>query len=148
MLLALTQAARPQTIHLITVTNLIKEDDKYVLQLSGLLKHNRPGVPIPFIEIRKFPHDNALCPYAVITEYLDRTAELRTNLKDKLLLSYIKPHNSITVDTIRRWLKLRMERAGIDVTRFGSYSTRSAAASKAASSNFPVNLIYENCRMV
>ena len=141
MLLALTQAARPQTIHLITINNLIKEANRYIFQLSGLLKHNKPGVPIPVIEVHKYPHDNSLCPYTVVTEYLNRTSDLRSNLKDKLLLSYVKPHNPITVDTIRRWLKQTMEKAGIDVNRFGSYSTRSASASKAASSNFPMNLI-------
>ena len=120
MLLSLTQAARPHTLHLITVNNLIKEADKYIFQLSGLLKHNRPGVPIPVVEVHKFPHDVSLCPYTAVTEYLNRTAEFRTNLKDKLLLSYVKPHNAITVDTIRRWIKLTMVKAGIYVNRFGA----------------------------
>ena len=141
MLLALTQASRPQTLHLITINNLLRDPEKYTFQIDGLLKHSRPGVPIPPITVHKYPHDTSLCPYLTAREYLNRTDGFRTQGKHQLFLSYVKPHKAVSVDTIRRWLKLTMDMAGVDTTLFRAYSTRSASASKAAASNVPTELI-------
>ena len=95
MLIALTHAARSQTIHLLTVHNVIKEKSQFVLQLDSFVKQSRPGFDSSVLKIKCYPPDRRLCCYTVLKEYLARTKVLRTN-KHRLLLSYIKRYKEIT----------------------------------------------------
>ncbi|WAR05796.1 hypothetical protein MAR_021165 [Mya arenaria] len=57
---------------------------------------------------------------------------------ESFFMSYVKPHATVTRDTISRWIKTVMYRAGINVKDFGSHSVRSAVTSKASSSAVPI----------
>ena len=97
---------------------------------------------VSLVSFKAYPADRRLCIYSVLEEYFMRTEELRMGLKSEensLLLSFIKPHKSVTRDTIARWLKIVMDKAGIDITRFGAYSVRAAAVSKAKDKGVPVS---------
>ena len=50
---------------------------------------------------------------------------------NKLLLSYIRPHNPISSASLSRWLKDIISRAGIDTSIFKAHSVRGASASAA-----------------
>ena len=54
--------------------------------------------------------------------------ELKTT---QLLISYIRPHNPVSVDTVSRWLKGFPRHSGIGTSIFTGHSTRKASASKA-----------------
>ena len=140
MLIALTKAARPQTIHSLTIKNMKISQHEYALELLDLQKHNRPGTNLSSVTIKAFPQDEDLCVYNALTEYLSRTKDLRKS-EDRLFISYIKPHKRVSRDTIRRWLHNTMKDAGINIEKFGPYSTRSASASKAAKLNIPIDHI-------
>ena len=71
---------------------------------------------------------------AALKEYLDRTANMRQD-HHKLLVSYQKPHKSISKDTVARWLKQELKLAGIDTSTFGAHSTRAASTSAAKAHN-------------
>ena len=62
-----------------------------------------------------------------LKEYLDRTANIRQD-HHKLLVSYQKPHKSISKDTVARWLKQELKLAGIDTSTFGAHSTRAVVS--------------------
>ena len=49
--------------------------------------------------------------------------------KDNLFLSFVPLHQVVKTGSIDRWLKLVMEEAGIDMSKFKAHSTRSAAVS-------------------
>ena len=140
MLMALTKAARPQTLHLLTLRNIKKTNNEYVLELADLQKHSRPGMHRNIITIRAFPHDKALCPYTILEEYIQKTKTLRST-EEQLFISFIKPHKQVSRDTIRRWLRTMMKNAGIDIERYGAYSTRAASVSKAALLNISMDQI-------
>jgi site-specific recombinase XerD len=76
----------------------------------------------------------------VLKDYLSRTAKLRGQ-ESYVLLSYRKPHVRVTKDTVSRWIKTAMAKAGIDVQTFKPHSTRSASTSKAMSKDVPINII-------
>ena len=142
MLMALIQAARIQTLQLISAVGYRKTEEEFVFQLSDSLKQNRPNFNISLIAFKAYPPDRRLCVYSVIEEYLLRTQELRTSLKlqeNSLLLSFVKPHKNVTRDTIARWLKIVMSKAGIDINQFGAYSVRAAAVSKAKEKGVPMS---------
>ena len=142
MLMALTQAARVQTLHLITVCGYKKLKSEFVFELSDLLKQSRPGCNISYISFKAYPPDRRLCVYTVLKEYLNRTNPCRDksgkDRRNMLLLSYVKPYKSVSLDSISRWMKTIMCRAGVDVAEFKSHSVRSAAVSKAKLNSVPI----------
>ena len=144
MLMALIQAARVQTLQLISFIDYKKLKTEFVFKLDDLLKQNRPGCNIVFISLKAYPPDRRLCIYTVLKEYLSRTRTIRTvSNSNKLLLSYIKPYKNVTRDTISRWIKTVMCRSGIDTKIYGSHSVRSASSSKAKVSGVPIATILE-----
>ena len=140
MLIALTKAARPQTIHLLSVKNLKKTSQMFTLSLAHLQKHDRPGTQLKSVNIEIYPNDKSLCTYTHLEEYLKRTSSVR-NSEERLFISYIKPHKRVSKDTIRRWIHHTLKNAGINTELFGPYSTRSASVSKAAKLNIPIQQI-------
>ena len=67
---------------------------------------------------------------------------MRNNVNsEKFFISYVKPHGSVSRDTISRWIKTVMCRAGINIKDFGSHSVRSAVTSKASTSAVPITVI-------
>ena len=80
-----------------------------------------------------------LCVVHVLEEYLARTEKIRKS--SKLFVSLVKPHKEVTKQTISRWLKCILEKAGIDVKKFCCHSTRGASVSKAKAKNVPIDEI-------
>ena len=71
-----------------------------------------------------------LCVIRCLKQYLLITNPLRCVKTTQLLTSYIRPHNSVPVDTVSRWLKELPRLSGIDTSIITGYSTRPASASK------------------
>ena len=130
MLIALTNATRVQTLKFLSVDCMEKLRDEFVFHLDVLLKQSRPGYKNPDVKLRAFPPDRRLCVYTVLKEYIKRTKILRVHTK-QLLISYIKPHKAVTCSTISRWIKVVLQKSGIDTRQFSAHSVRSAATSKA-----------------
>ena len=82
---------------------------------DGLLKQSGPSFTVTFIELDAYPPDRRLCVYTVLKEYLSRTKPVRKNSQSKrLFLSYVRPYSSVSRDTISRWIRTVMARAGVD----------------------------------
>jgi len=137
MLLALTNAARIDTVHKLSVNQFKKTSSEFVFQFSSLLKQSRPGFECSSMRVKAYPPDRRLCTYFVMKEYLLRTRNLRKQ-EECLLLSYVKPHSGVSKDTVARWIKTVMCRAGIDISLFGAHSVRSAVTSKANERAVPI----------
>ena len=73
-----------------------------------------------------------------LKEYLCRTKKLRMLGKSQMLISFQKPYGPITSQTLSRWIRVVMERSGIDTRIFKPHSTRSAATSKAWGMKVPI----------
>jgi len=141
MLIALTNAARIQSIHLLCVNSVKKFNSEFVFVFEGLLKQSRPGYRNPVLTIKAYPPDRRLCTYTVMKEYISRTLLLRKH--SKLFISYIKPHGEVSKDTIARWIKTVMAKSGIDTEIFGAHSVRSASSSKAKRNKVPIQDILQ-----
>ena len=142
MLIALTNAARAQSIHLVCVHNMKKCFNEYVFEYSGLLKQCRPGFKVPVVHMKAHPPDRRLCIYVVVKEYLSRTNSIR-NGENALLISYVKPHKAVSRDTVSRWIKDVLKLSGINTEQYGSHSVRSAATSKAKLCSVPIEDIMQ-----
>ena len=58
-----------------------------------------------------------------------------------LFVTLLAPHTAAATDTIFRWLKETLARAGMDTSVFTAHSTRSASTSVAKDSGTPINVI-------
>ena len=138
MLIALTLASRTQSIQHLSIEDMKKTRDGYILCYKHLHKHSKPGKDSAVAYLKVYPPDRRLCVVMVLKEYLERTSVLREGISN-LFISYVKPYRAVTKDTISRWLKTTMSLAGIDCTIFKTHSIRSAAVSKAKVNFVPID---------
>ena len=93
------------------------------------MKSTKPGFhqfPTVFSE---YPSNRKICFVTTITHYSAITKDLRTT--DQRIVSYMKPQKEVTTSTISTLCKVMLGKAGIDIQKYSSHSTRSASASKA-----------------
>lgn len=127
MLLALLTGQRCQTIYHLDLNSMQILPDRYIFVINKKLKHTKPGNHLEPITLMAY-HDKSLCIVDVLKEYIFRTSTLRHG-QSKLLISYIKPNNPVSKDTVSRWVKDTLKLAGIDTCVFSAHSTRSASTS-------------------
>ena len=141
MLLALTTVQRCQTLQALDINNMKITQDSVVFTFNKLLKHEKPGRQRLPLRIETSA-DTDLCAVRTLKEYIKYTSSLR-GTETQLFISFKKPHRSVCTDTVRRWLLVTMNNAGINTSEFKSHSTRSAAASAALRNDVPIDKILE-----
>lgn len=144
MLMALTQAARVQTLHLLLYSNAIVDNNSVSLLLGGNIKQCRPKFNVRMFKFHAYLPDSRMCVVNTLKEYINRTENLRKEFgKDngKLLISVVKPHKSVSKATVARWIKTVLADCGINTKKFTAGSVRPASASKAKAMDVPVNII-------
>ena len=140
MLMALTQAARVQTLHLLVLKNISIGDDSITIWLGGNLKQCRPNCNIQVVQFRAFTKDTSLCVCDTLKVYIARTEQLRPvgQVDGQLLISFVKPHKPVSKDTIARWIRTMLLLSGVNTEKYTAGSVRSAATSKAKAMAVPV----------
>ena len=112
--------------------------------LGDNIKQCRPKFNVRNIVFKAYPQDYRLCIVRTMKEYIERTERLRTesgNADGRLLISYIKPHRSVSKDTVARWLKSMLCKCGIDTKKYTAGSIRPASVSKAKALDVPIATI-------
>ncbi|XP_015123313.1 uncharacterized protein LOC107045524 [Diachasma alloeum] len=144
ILLALTTSHRMQTLSVIDIRNVRVLVDSIEIKIPATIKTSgtsassnkkRPTLILPF-----FTQNKRICVATTLRDYLQATQDLRINTSN-LLISYKKPHNKVTAQTISRWIKEILKECGIDTEIFTAYSTRHASTSAAKRSGISVDLI-------
>ena len=120
-----------QTIHLINLKDVKYVGEQVFIPIMQEIKQSKLGNHIYPLSFKTYPKDTKLCVAAHLKRYIELTQDLRSS--DKLFISYTKPHQVISRDTISRWCKTVMELRGIDIQKYSTHSTRSAASSKVKS---------------
>ena len=138
MLLALLSGQRGQTLHTLKVEDVKMGDNKCTIVYSSILKQSKPGKHIRPLDLMGF-ENKKLCIVTHLKEYLKRTKSMRKG--KELFISYMEPHNHISRDTLSTWIKMVLELAGVDVTKFSAHSTRAASTSVAFSRDVPLDTI-------
>lgn len=139
-LTALLSGQRLQSLHLLDIRNTTITKSACKFRIGDLIKTSRPGVHQQELTLPAYAPDRRLCVVTVINEYLQRTKALRGD-QICLFISYTKPHKGISRDTLSRWIKSLLTRAGVDMTLFTPHSTRAASTSAASKAAVPLNTI-------
>ena len=124
-LLALLSGQRRQTVHKLNLDDMNLDDSRCVFYITSLFKQSRKGRHLAPIELLAYPSNTKLCIVTVLREYLHGTKNIRKRQR-QLLLSYQKPHHPVSNDTLARWVRDTLQRAGVDTLLFSAHSTPSA----------------------
>lgn len=139
MLIALTQASRSQSLSLITLEDLHKDENSYTLYYTKLLKQSKKGRINPVLNLKRYI-DPAVCVVHTLEHYIIKTEQLRGS-EQRLFISFMKPYKVVSSSTLSRWLRNVLTLSGIDVSRYKSHSIRGVAASKAKACGLPIKEI-------
>lgn len=132
ILCALTTGHRSQTFHAMDITTMHIAQCRATFHINTLLKTTSPRSPVSTITLHAYREDRRICVFTCLKYYLKRTKPLRSSTK--LFVSTHYPHRGVVKDTIARWIKLMLIKAGIDTNVFKPHSTRAAASSAAVKS--------------
>lgn len=139
ILLALVTAHRRQTIALIKVKDIQKTKDGFEIEISERIKTTRPGANQPLLLLPRFEEKPELCVARTLERYLEETEKIRGETQE-LILTTVKPFGAASKNTISRWLRTFLIKAGIDV-EFTPHSIRHAATSAAAKKGIDMTVI-------
>ncbi|KAB0801731.1 hypothetical protein PPYR_03917 [Photinus pyralis] len=133
------------------------------MKLQALLRRTSVGYEAKKSKILEYPEIERFINEAPNTEYLAakviliigysgacRREELKNLLTDDIDYKsdsiFVTPFHKATAQTLSRWIKIILQKSGVDVTKFSAYSTRHAATS--AASRKGLNLILFGYRRV
>lgn len=141
-LLAIVTGHRIQTLSLIKVENIIfSSDGKVTVFISDPIKTSGPGVDQPCLQFQKFYDKPEVCIVQTLNDYINKTISIRREDEQYLFLSFVRPHNRASSQTLSRWIKQTMSEAGINTKLFTGYSTRHASTSSVFKSGVSLNII-------
>ena len=137
-LIMLVSGQRPQILSFLTLDNMVMKRSVITFTIVQNLKHSRANSPATTVQLRAHP-DKRVCVVNYIKQYLNRTEKLR---KDRqLFITTTKPYNGATLNTMSRWIKIALQKSGIDVTVFTPGSTRAASANRAINRGVPLQTV-------
>ena len=99
MLLLLVSGQQGQTIHLLDINNMFFSDAKYTFAIPNHLKQSKPGMLNPQVELQSFAK-SSICVVTTLKKYLTRTKALKGSGQSQLPMSYVKPYQPVSRDTI------------------------------------------------
>ena len=133
VLILLVSGQRGQTVHLLSIDHMVSVNNCYTFQIVDHLKQSRPGVKNPLVELKPFK-DKTQCVVTTLKGYLTRTHSLRGS-ESQLFISYNRPFNRVSRETISHWVKFVLTESGIDTLRFKPHSTRAVSTSAASNAS-------------
>ena len=141
-LAALLTGQRCQSLFFMDVRNITINNAVVKFRFGDLLKHSRPGVHLKEIVVKAYHPDNRLCLVSTLNEYLQRTADYRKDTT-QLFVTTVKPVHAASKQTLAKWIKRTLSRAGINMSDFTPHSTRSASTTAANQANIPLKTILQ-----
>lgn len=139
-LLALVTGHRMQTFSLIKLENIKDYNSKIEIRIPDRIKTSAPGRKQPLLVLPEFTDRKSICVASTLRDYLAKTLPLRGN-ENCLFISHRRPHAAVTAQTLSKWIKNVMEKAGVDTSSFTAYSTRHASTSAARRKGLDVDTI-------
>nr|CAI5867637.1 unnamed protein product [Callosobruchus analis] len=115
-LLALITGGRLQTLALIRISNIVRDNT---------------GLQVSITDLTKTSLVSEAQPYNVRGE------------EDYLFITFSKPHKQAKGQTIARWIKTTLQAAGVDTYLFKPQSTRHASTSAAFRRGIPLQTIFK-----
>ena len=140
-LLAILRGQRAREIlSLIDIRNITMEETCLIIRGGDLLKASNRKFHNRELKFPKYIENTNTCPVTTLKQYLHMTSKNRGEIKS-LFITQVRPFKPASKDTIARWIRETLSKAGIDTSIFSPHSTRSAASSTAKKGHVPIDTI-------
>ncbi|KAK4886007.1 hypothetical protein RN001_002278 [Aquatica leii] len=139
-LLALSTAQRMQIFALIKRSNIYVKTNGIEIKIPDAIKTSGPNKFQPLLFLPWFKDKEKLCAATTTIDYLHQTKNLQ-GAKECLFISFKKPHQKVTTQTLSRWTKEILAKSGINTQEFTAHSTRHASTSAAFKNNINIETI-------
>ena len=133
------QRAR-EMLSLMDIRNITMEETCLIIRIGDLLKTSNRKFHIGELKFPKYIENTNICPVTTLKQYLHMTSKNRGEIKS-LFIIQVRPFKSASKDTITRWIRETLSKAGIDASIFSLHSTRSATSSTANKGRVPITTI-------
>ncbi len=131
VLILLVTGQRPQIIPKLSVEKMHIGSSSYKFELDHTdLKQGRKNFKVQPLRLKKYAPNKHLCVYHYLSSYLNRTLDMRGQLKS-VFITTRRPFTTPSADSVSRWVKKVLRHAGINTAIYGAGSTRAASTSKA-----------------
>ena len=127
-LMSLLTAQRGQTIHYLSLEDMVVSETSVTFVVSKPLKKSKPGSKPTVVEFVAFPDNPNIRVVITLKADIARTSVLCGDAR-QLFVSYFKPFKPVSHDTISQWVKTVLQKSRIDVHFLKPHSTRAAATS-------------------
>lgn len=141
ILLALGTASRAQTLAAIEINNIKETKEGLEIRIIERTKTYKPGKARPLLCLPFFKERPDLCIANTVIQYLKVSANLRDKNSKHLFIAINKPHKEVSSQTISRWIKIVLQKCGIDINVFSAHSTRYASSLAAFASGLDLETI-------
>ena len=138
-LLLLLNGARINTAFNFQVDEIIANEIGVTITPSNVLKHSTQNRRGDVFKYSAYLENSKLCVVQAMNTYLARRNRLVPKEVTKLFITTKKPYRAASSDTLRRWVKNTLTKAGI--FNFSAHSCRSASTSKAMALNIDLEEI-------
>ena len=101
--MSLISAQRGQTIHYLTLEDMVASETSVTFILSRPIKQSKPGSKPTVVKFVAYPDNPNICVVTTLKAYLDRTSSLCGGAQ-QLFISHSKPLKPVSQDTISRWM--------------------------------------------
>ena len=132
-LLLLLTGSRVNTVFNFCINEIVINDIGITVTPSAVLKHSRQNRKGDIFLYKAFPSNAKLCVVNALQSYIKARNILIEDTEKKLFITTKRPYKAASIDTLRRWIKSTLNKAGI--YNFSSHSCRSASTSKALALN-------------
>ena len=133
------QRAR-EILSLMDIRNITMEETCLIIRIGDLLKTSNRKFHNGELKFPKYIENTNICPVTTLKQYLHMTSKNRGEIKS-LFITQVRPFKPASKDTIARWIRETLSKAGIDTSIFSPHSTRSAASSTAKKGSVPIDTI-------
>ena len=141
MLFIISGARIKQVLFTLSTSNIIFKENKVILLPSKTMKHPKPNTPLEPLIYHDCPENQKLCIVDCLKSDIGmQKALVGEKIKD-LIISFGKPHNPVSHNTVSRWIKSQLIDAGVDTFVFKACSCRLASSSKAKDIGVSLNEI-------
>ena len=137
-LIMLVTSQRPQILKHLSLDNMVQKQNSITFTITENLKQSRGNSPATTIQLKAHP-DKRVCVVNYLKFYLTKTAPLRSDRQ--IFLATTKPHQAATLSTMSRWVKIGLQKSGIDTKIFAPGSTRAAASNAAINKGVPLQTV-------
>ena len=116
-----------EILSLMNIRNITMEETCLIIRIGNLLKTSNRKFQNGELKFPKYRENTNICPVTTLKQYLHMASKNRGEIKS-LFINHIRPFKPVSKDTIARWIRETLSKAGTDTVYFRRTTPRELQA--------------------